>query len=116
MVKVIRGRQVDDVDRVVREQRLERVVHRGDRLRGCTFRRRPDDARDLDPQQAQGVHVHDADESRPDDTRPKHRGHGGVGYAFGRSSSTEATNTSLKPRRPIPTGIRSPVGRNPAFA
>ena len=73
------------------------------------------------PEQAEGMHVHDADEAGPDDAGAERLGagcHGCLRYSpagdrAGRSSSTDAAKTSLKPGRPIPTGMRSPVGRNP---
>ena len=71
MVEVVRRRQVDDVDRVVGEQRLERVVDGRDRLCGRALGRGADDARDVDAEEAQRVHVHDADETGADDARPE---------------------------------------------
>ena len=71
MVQVVRRRQVDDVDRVVGEQRLERVVHGRDRLRGRALGRGADDAGDVDAEQPQRVHVDDADEAGADDARPE---------------------------------------------
>ena len=62
---------MDDVDRVVREQRLERVVDRRDRLGGGALRGGADDAGDLDPEQAEGMDVNDTDEAGADDSRAK---------------------------------------------
>jgi hypothetical protein len=67
VVQVVRRRQMDDVDGRVREQLLNRLVDGRDPLRSRSLRRRADDARDVDPQEAERVHVDDADEPRADD-------------------------------------------------
>ena len=73
VVQVVRRRQVDDVDRVVVEQLLERGVHRRELLRRRALGRRADDAGDLDAEEPERVDVHDADESRADDAGAERR-------------------------------------------
>jgi len=73
MVEVVGRRQMDDVDRVVVEQLLERVVHRREPLRGRALGRRADYAGDLDAEQAKRVNVHHTDEPRADDSGAERR-------------------------------------------
>ena len=64
---------MDDVDRVVGEQLLERVVHRREPLRRRALGRRADDAGDLDAEQPERMDVHHADEPRADDSGAERR-------------------------------------------
>ncbi len=80
VVKVVRRRDVDYVNPVVREHRLHRFVGgwqaRRARSFGCARAAGTDDAVDLDAETAQRVHVDQADESRADDSGaqlPPHR-------------------------------------------
>ena len=73
VMQAVRRRQVDDVDRLVPEQRFVAVVDRRDRLRGRSLRRRADDAGDRDAEPPQSVDVDDADEAGAHDTGPEIR-------------------------------------------
>ena len=66
VVELVRRRQVNDVDAIVVEQRLEAVVRLGagpPALGARPLRRGADDAGDLHAEPAQCVDVHDADEA-----------------------------------------------------
>ena len=63
MVKVVRRRQVDDVDAVVLEHRLEAVVRGREPLRRGALGGRADDSVHLDSEPAERVDVDDPDES-----------------------------------------------------
>ena len=74
VVQVVRRRQVDDVDRVVREQRLVAVVDRREPpSRAARSGRRADDAGDGHAEPPQRVDVDDADEAGADDAGPEIR-------------------------------------------
>jgi hypothetical protein len=73
VVQVVRGGEVDDVDAVVVQNRLERVVRLGEvvgvRLGGGAFAARADDAGDFDAEATERLDVDDADEAGAGDRR-----------------------------------------------
>ena len=101
VMEVVRRRQVHDVDRLVREQRVERVVDRRDPLRGGALRRRAHHTGDLDAEEAERVDVDDADEPRSDDTRAERRQRPGTGV---RSHAAYATPDVRRGAQPIRRG------------